>query len=350
MDGTPPGLLPGERVLWEGRPAWSSVVHPNYVIIIPVRAGFAALVSLLAAVFVTGALSHLTQTGVDPFEIASWVFGLAVAYQLVSHLVGALVLSRTRYVLTNRRVVVVGGRWGSRTTVADLGTLGYPTLKEARDGYGKIAFTASGSTGSRRGATPMLRQLADARRVQALVVRAQRAVLPAVVGPPVAPAAAARAPRAPVRSGSPVRRLAVAVAIFSIAPVGLGAAIVGQVGLVVTRATATSCTGELLPHTRNSIVYDCKVTWKEHGKRRSGTYHGSGISIPAAGTKIPVWVHGGQVSRGDIFWAVEGILIQGLIPFVVALVVVTRKERRRRIGSPVTRGTPGRGAGGRATS
>ena len=264
----------------------------------------------------------------------------------MSRVVWAFVLSRTRYLLTDRRVVVVAGRSGGRTTAADLAAVGYPTLKEARDGFGKIAFTGLGSARGRRAATPVLRQLADARRVQALLVGAQRAVLPMVVGPPpVAP----RTPRPPVRAGSPVRRLAVAAAIFSIAPVGFGAAVVGQVGLVVTRATAVSCTGDLLPKTRNSFVYDCEVAWTEHGKRRSGTYHGDGISVPAAGTMIPVWVHGGRVSRGDIFWAVEGILVQGLVAFVVALVVVARKERRRRIGPATGRGTPAAGAGGRAT-
>jgi hypothetical protein len=324
MDGMPPGLVPGERVLWAGRPVWRSLVHPNYVIIIPVRAGFAALVSLLGTVMVTGALSHFTRTGVDPFDIAGWVFGLTVAYQLVSHVVRAVVLSRTRYVLTDRRVLVVTGR----TTAADLGSLGYPALKEGRDGFGRITFAASWLPG-RRGSTPVMRQLADARRVWALLVGAQRAVLPAVVGPPEAPAVAARAPRAPVRGGSPVRRLAVAVALFSIAPVGLGTAMVGQFGLVVTRATATSCTGDLLPHTKNSYVYDCDVTWKEHGARRSGTYHADGISIPAAGTKIPVWVHGDMVSRGDLFWAAEGILVQVLVALVVVFVVVARRVRLR---------------------
>ena len=73
MDELPPGLLPGERVLWQGRPVWRSLVHPNYVIIIPARAGFASLVSLLAAASVTGALNHIMRTGVDPFDIATAV-------------------------------------------------------------------------------------------------------------------------------------------------------------------------------------------------------------------------------------------------------------------------------------
>lgn len=333
MDREPLGRLPGERVLWEGRPNWRSLVHPNFVIIIPVRAGLAAVVSVLVAVFVNAALGLFEAPGTEPGAVASWVFGVAVVYQVVSNVVRAFVLWRTRYLLTDRRVVVMADLSGRRTTSAHLNALGYPVLKEASNGSGRITFAGSVSTASRRGSTPVLRQLADGRRVRALVVEAQRAVLPAIVASPVAPAAAVGTPRAPARQARTLRRATVAIAALGLLGTGAGTAMLVRYWPTFSIATATSCTQEFVPsHSKGEFVYDCEVTWTDHAGGRVGTYHGVGPAIPSPGTKFPVLVRGNTASYGGVMFMAYGILAVGLVTLALAVVSGVVEARQARVG------------------
>lgn len=98
---------------------------------------------------------------------------------------------RTRYMITNSRVVVHGGWSGNRVTTAYLRSLPPPVITVEPDGSGSLAFGAFPSvteffTGGRQGwrawaaepsSTPVLRDVPDVRRIRDFVAQAQPKLL-----------------------------------------------------------------------------------------------------------------------------------------------------------------------------
>jgi hypothetical protein len=103
--------------------------------------------------------------------------------------VRAVVSRRTRYVVTDRRLLLLGGGFsGDRTVAQYLSALPPPVIKEAPDGSGSLAFGAFPSladvfTGNRQrrpalwsgefSVMPVLRHISDVRRVRDLIAEAQ---------------------------------------------------------------------------------------------------------------------------------------------------------------------------------
>ena len=126
-----------------------------------------------------------------PAFFALWgaAFVLAGFYIVAGRFVVRVVSSRrTRYTITNGRVLVHGGWRGERLTTAYLRSLPPPVIAERPDGSGSLAFGAFAGitdlfTGGRRqgwrvwssepSLTPVLRDVPDVRRVRDFVARAQ---------------------------------------------------------------------------------------------------------------------------------------------------------------------------------
>lgn len=179
-------LLPSERILWEGCPVRHQLFRPEDAFLVPFSimwCGFAVFweATVLGATF--------TADHAPPAFFALWgiPFVLAGLYLVVGRfVVRAITSRRTRYVLTDRRVVIIGGVSGTRMMSAYLNSLPPPVVSERPDGSGSLAFGAfpgiGDLSGSRNGwrawageqsGTPVLWHIPAVRRVRDLVANAQ---------------------------------------------------------------------------------------------------------------------------------------------------------------------------------
>jgi hypothetical protein len=176
-------LLPGEKLLWDDRPA------PRFF---RGSDGLATAVVAGWLVFMNVVFGLTMRVAPAPFVSVVWAAFVAYGlYLLVGRLVvRTLTLRRTRYALTDRRLVVVGGfPWAKpKTTSAYVAALPPPVISERADGSGSLAFGAFPGPlevfyPSNRGtlrtglqtSPPVLWDLADVRRVRDLVARVQAA-------------------------------------------------------------------------------------------------------------------------------------------------------------------------------
>jgi hypothetical protein len=176
-------LLPGERVLWQGRPIRHPLLRPPDAFLIPFSLLWSGMV-------LTGLVATVTR---DPGSLGILVilvpFSAIAVYLLVGRfLVRAIASRRARYAVTDQRVVILGGLSGTRVRSAYLDALPPPVVKERPDRSGSVAFGAfpgvgdafgrgSGRTGWAIEPSPtlVLRDVEEARRVRDLVANAQAA-------------------------------------------------------------------------------------------------------------------------------------------------------------------------------
>ena len=138
-DGARIQLLPGEQVLWEGKPYSGLFLRSIEVFLIPfslVWSGFALFWN--TSVWTTNADLFFKLFGL-PFLIA----GLYVT--VGRFLVDIYIRKRTAYFVTNKRVLIVKGASGSSVQSLDINRLPSLDLHERSDGSGTIRFGASGS-------------------------------------------------------------------------------------------------------------------------------------------------------------------------------------------------------------
>jgi hypothetical protein len=175
-------LLPGERIVWDGRPLRHRVFRRTDVLLVPVSllwCGFAVF-------WESGVLS-----GGAPVFFALWgvPFVLVGLYVVAGRFVVRVVSSRhTQYLVTDRRVLVHSGWSGARLSTQYLNSLPPPVIIEEPDGSGSLAFggfpsVADALTGGRRlgwrawssepSLTPVLWDVAHIRQVRDLVAHAQ---------------------------------------------------------------------------------------------------------------------------------------------------------------------------------
>jgi hypothetical protein len=187
MGVAPLALLPGERVCWEGRPVRHQLYRPQDMVAVPIGALWAGGAAFFA-------VQVWFSEGLDYSAVMSTVHVLLAVYFLAGRFVfRAIVSRRTRYVLTDQRLLVIGGLSGIRTTAFYLRPLRPPVITEAPDGSGDLAFGAFPGiwTGMPRYAswvpryqlwtwasdpypTPVLWNVPHVRWVRDLVVAAQR--------------------------------------------------------------------------------------------------------------------------------------------------------------------------------
>ncbi|GAA4608085.1 hypothetical protein BJY16_006661 [Actinoplanes octamycinicus] len=129
-------LLPGERVLWQGRPQRHRLFRRTDLTLVPFSllwCGFAIFWE--TSVILSGGPTLLKLWGI-PFVLIGLYL---VAGRFV---VRAVASRRTRYTITTNRVLVHGGWSGTRLTTAYLKSLPPPVVTERPDGSGDLAFGA----------------------------------------------------------------------------------------------------------------------------------------------------------------------------------------------------------------
>lgn len=181
MDTAGVDLLPAERILWEGRSLRHRLLRRPDAVLVP----FSILWCGFAVFWEVSALRRAaTPLLLQLFGIPFVLVGLYVVFG--RFVVRAITMRRTRYVLTDRRVVIVGGLSGARTTSAYLNSLPPPACAEGADGSGSLAFGEFPGIGemfnSRSGwrawasepsATPVLWDIPQVRCVRDLVANSQ---------------------------------------------------------------------------------------------------------------------------------------------------------------------------------
>ena len=135
-------LLPGEHVLWAGQPDRAAYTFSGSLLLIPFTllwAGFAFFWEY--SVITAGAPPLFTLWGI-PFVLIG-LYMVAGRFVVARRDAG-----RTWYMLTDRRVLLLGGTFRLRYTELDLRSLPAPTLDEGGRGVGTITF-GPGWPGSR---------------------------------------------------------------------------------------------------------------------------------------------------------------------------------------------------------
>lgn len=180
----PVDVLPGEQILWQGQPVRHRLIWPPDAFVIPfslVWCGFA----------VFWEISVLQQES-SPGFFALWgAFFVVIGsyFVLGRFVVRAIASRRTRYVVTDRRVIVTGGVTGRRTESLYLKDLPPPIVTERDDRSGTLVFGSLQGIGdlfARRGggsarrswsdipsALPVLADIPEVRYVRDLIANAQ---------------------------------------------------------------------------------------------------------------------------------------------------------------------------------
>jgi hypothetical protein len=133
-------LLPGERIVWSGRPAQGVLFTGRDVFLIPfslVWCGFAIFWTVLAA---TGTMAT-GRADVAWFPLFGLPFVCVGLYFVAGRfLVDAWIRSGVRYALTDRRVLIARSGPLADFTAVNLDRLPDARLSERRNGRGTIRF------------------------------------------------------------------------------------------------------------------------------------------------------------------------------------------------------------------
>jgi hypothetical protein len=177
----PVDLLPHERILWEGHPVRRRLWRRSDVFYVPFSVVWTGGVASVVVV--------LVARGAGPGLIGPVVlllFGLHITFG--RFVVRAVSWRRTRYVITDRRVLVVGGLSGRWTRSQYLHALPPPVMAERPDRSGSLAFGAfpgfwdsdrrRSPWASEPGHTPVLWDVAEVRHVRDVVAWGQAAANP----------------------------------------------------------------------------------------------------------------------------------------------------------------------------
>ncbi len=180
-------LLPGERIVWSGEPSRHRLLRPEDALLIP----FSLLWGGFAIFWEASVLGDMGAGNGPPVFFALWgvPFVILGLYLIVGRfIVRKMALSKTRYVITDSRVVITGGVTGGRLHTSYLASLAPPVIKECSDGSGDLAFgsfpSAFDRLGSRRNSfsiwgEPLVparfRDIPQVRHVRDLVLAAQTA-------------------------------------------------------------------------------------------------------------------------------------------------------------------------------
>jgi hypothetical protein len=212
--GLPQLLPPGERILWQGRPAWRSFARHSFHLV-PLTLYFVALAAWRLTVTIEDG-----ATATDIALAVAWPIGLGGLLVGLTGLLAWYAARTTRYTITNRRVVF---RIGVALTVSvnlPFNVISSAALRRHRDGTGDITlaiakparvswvmFWPHARPWRFSAPQPMLRNVAEPERVAQILSRAlaASAAMPVTAVAPAGPAAQDGPARAPAPShGEPV--------------------------------------------------------------------------------------------------------------------------------------------------
>lgn len=128
-----PFLLPGERVLWSGRPPQGILFRRADLSLVPLSLLFAMAAFWFDAI--------VPQDAPFPFRVKLWAARLAAIYLVVGRfLYDAWVRGRLLYAVTNRRILLLRtGPW-PRVKSIEIGYLPLFEYEEHRGGLGTLRF------------------------------------------------------------------------------------------------------------------------------------------------------------------------------------------------------------------
>jgi hypothetical protein len=180
-------LLPGERLLWSGRPARATITQAGLIM-----AAYPVVILVVATAFEFRVLKHMgTFRIVAIFVWASCVLSVAWS-SIVVLLIQPANLRRSAYQVTNWRILVTSGWRRPQTRGVYLDQIDEPVLSRDRDLLLRTATASEGSgvqmviarsrTRSPFGLGPtappaMLTAVDDARHVRDLIATARQAML-----------------------------------------------------------------------------------------------------------------------------------------------------------------------------
>jgi hypothetical protein len=154
MDDGGSGLLPGERLLWAGRPARARVARED--LRLPALLLLALIVSAVTWTGHGPMNTPAVRTGLALFALADAV-ALAVSATRALHL-KPKAAQRVTYQLTDRRIIVTAGGPRPRSVAAFLDQLAEPALITRRDGTADLIVRDFAPTRS------LLQKLSDSQR------------------------------------------------------------------------------------------------------------------------------------------------------------------------------------------
>ena len=173
-------LTSGERLLWNGMPAGGIHFRPGDVFAIPFSLLWGGF-----AIFWEYSVLHTPQAGGTRGFFALWgiPFVLIGLYLIAGRFfVDAYMRARTRYAVTNQRVLILTTFAGQRVRSVSLRALGEMSLREWPGGTGTITFGSSpsfsfvalpGWPGANRNVAAAFELIEGARNVYDLIRKAQ---------------------------------------------------------------------------------------------------------------------------------------------------------------------------------
>jgi len=138
METAGPRLLPGERVLWRGRPFTGFVLRPSDLFQIPFSLAWSGF-----------AISSSVSAWRTRADLPMTIFAILVASTALYLTIGRFLLDihlrkHMAYLVTDRRVIIDRqGPW-PKTTSLDIRRLPEIEIEERPDGSGTIRFGAAG--------------------------------------------------------------------------------------------------------------------------------------------------------------------------------------------------------------
>lgn len=199
--GLPQALPPGERILWQGAPRWTSLARHAF------RLGWVALYFALLGLWRGLSAYEDGAAASDVIITALWPVGIGGVVILAAAWIARYAARTTRYTITNRRLVF---RIGMALTVSvnvPFNVIAAATVRRHRDGTGDISlaiapparvswvmFWPHARPWHFRKPQPMLRGLAEPDRVAQILSRALAAAadMPVAAVEPAASADDAR--------------------------------------------------------------------------------------------------------------------------------------------------------------
>lgn len=138
-----PYLLPGERLVWSGRPKRGIVFKLDNLVLVPLGLAWMGMAVL-------GAVDALATWRGDIFVGAWSIVALAVGFYLVAgrFLAEAWLRNRLFYAVTNRRLLILRTGLMPRLRSIEIGFLPVFEYEEHRDGRGSLSFDIDDDEGS----------------------------------------------------------------------------------------------------------------------------------------------------------------------------------------------------------
>jgi hypothetical protein len=178
-------LAPNERLLWSGGPETGIRLRPADALMIPFSLFWGGF-----AFFWEYSVVHIPSTAkkaVGPPALFMTLWGIPFVLVGLYLIIGrffadAYLRARTRYAVTDQRVLIVTNLWNRQVKSISLRTLSEVSLRERADGSGSItfgpapafnSFALSGWPGSRQKGPPAFEFVKDVRNVYGLIRTSQ---------------------------------------------------------------------------------------------------------------------------------------------------------------------------------